>query len=84
MPCRRMHCATFTICVSACDEGCVCVPGVRPPIGISFWHFACVASNTGDEGSTPASFLNWNPPPGSGSGKLGTPWARMHLAYASA
>ena len=40
------------------------MPGPRPPIGISFWHFACAALNTGDEGSTPAPVLKWNPPPG--------------------
>src|ERR1700730_9694868 len=31
MPCRRMHCATFTICASACAEGCVVEPAPGRP-----------------------------------------------------
>ena len=49
--------------------------GRRP---MSFWHFACAALNAGDEGLIPAR-LRTALPPGFGSGKLGTPLARMHL-----
>jgi hypothetical protein len=49
---------------------------------MSFWHFACAALNPGEDGFVPA--LSWKPPsPGSGSGKLGKPLERMHLANAS-
>ena len=50
---------------------------------MNFWHFACAALNTGDVGLIPATVWNLAPPPGCGSGKLGTPFARIHLAKAS-
>jgi len=84
MPCRRMHCATFTICASACAEGWVVEPGPGgPPPGRSFRHFACAVLNGGDEGSIPVPTWKRKPPPAFGSGKLGTPLARMHSAYFS-
>jgi hypothetical protein len=43
-------------------------------------HFACAALNAGDEGFIPALAWKRKPPPAFGSGKLGTPLARMHLA----
>ena len=46
------------------------------PSGRNFWHFACAASNAGHERSVPAGI--WKPPLALGSGKLGTPWERMH------
>jgi hypothetical protein len=49
---------------------------------VLFWHFACAVLNAGDAESIPA--LKWKPPPGFGSGKLGTPLERMHSANASA
>jgi hypothetical protein len=39
--------------------------------------------NAGEEGSTPAAGLNVKPPLALGSGKLGTPLARMQRAYFS-
>ena len=85
MPCRRMHCATLSICASACAEGCVVVPGPGgPPPGSSFWHVARAALNAGDDGLSPAPAWKRKPPPAFGSGKLGTPLMRMHWAYFSA
>ncbi len=82
MPCRRMHCATLTIRASACEEGCVVEPGAgKPPPDVSFWHFDCAALNAGDEASIPAP--REKPPLALGSGKLGTPFERMHWAYFS-
>jgi hypothetical protein len=78
-----MHWATFTMCASHCAEGCVVEPGAGPS-GRSFWHFARAAWNAGDEGSTPVPAWKTKPPPALGSGKLGTPFARMHRAYFSA
>lgn len=46
-------------------------------------HFACAALNAGDE-MIPAPAWKAKPPPAFGSGKLGTPFERMHLANASA
>ena len=80
-PCRRMHSETFSICAIACAEGGGPEPGRPTPPDRSFWHFACAALNTVDEGSTPAP--SWKPPPGLGSGKFGKPLERMQLAYTS-
>ena len=46
------------------------------PAGRNSWHFACAASNSGDERSVPAGIRK--PPLALGSGKLGAPWERMH------
>ena len=84
IPCWRMHCAILTSLARVCAEGCVVEPGPGgPPPGRSFWHFARAALNAGDEGLIPAPTGKRNPPPGFGSGKLGTPLERMHLANAS-
>ncbi len=81
-PCWRMHCAILTSFAIVCAEGCVVEPGTGRPPPMSFWHFSCAALNAGDEGLIPAR-ENSPPRPGFGSGKLGTPLARMHLANAS-
>src|SRR5581483_3141780 len=79
-----MHCATFSSLASVCAVGWVWVPGSGGPLpASSFEHFTCASLNAGDERSTPFA-LNRKPPPGEGSGKLGTPLARMHLENASA
>src|ERR1700728_4160680 len=70
-----MHCATFTQCLSNSVEGCVCmfVPGAgNPPPGRSLSHFACAAAEL--------LGIALKPPLGPGSGKLGTPLARMQSA----
>jgi hypothetical protein len=54
-------------------------PPTPPPMSLA--HFDCAERNAGDEGKTPLP--SWKPPPGFGSGKLGTPLARMQLANAS-
>ena len=51
---------------------------------MSFWHFARAAVNAGAAKLTPAGMAKSAPPPGCGSGKLGTPLARMQFAYATA
>lgn len=85
MPWARMHCATVRNCASACAVTCggkLGPPG-PPGVGSSFPHLACAALNAGDE-MKPALAWNANPPPGAGSGNVGTPLARMHLANANA
>ena len=78
-----MHRAIRTSFVSVCDEGCVVVPGPgRPPPGSSARHFACAAWNAGDERFSPAP-TEEPPRRAAGSGKLGTPLARMHFENAS-
>jgi hypothetical protein len=80
-----MHSATFTICLNHSPEGCVFVPGPgNPPPGRSFWHFARAARTEGDEGSNPLPVWKRKLPLEFGSGKSGTPFARMHRAYFSA
>jgi hypothetical protein len=75
IPCRRMHWATLSIFASELAEGGGPEPG---PAGRNFWHFACAASNAGDERSVPAG--SRKPPLALGSGKSGTPLERMHCA----
>ena len=53
-------------------------------MGRSFWHFACAALNAGAAGLVPGGTEKATPPPRGGSGKLGTPLARMQFANASA
>jgi hypothetical protein len=83
-PCWRMHWAILSSFASVCAEGCVVEPGLagNPPV-MSFWHFACATLNAGAAGLFPTGMGNRAPPPGLGSGKLVTPFARMHLANAS-
>lgn len=78
-----MHSAIFSSFASVWADGCVCVPGPGgPPAGRSLWHLSWAALNAGADGSTPL-VLNVNPPPTFGSGKLGTPFARIHLENAT-
>jgi hypothetical protein len=78
-----MHRAILRNFASVCGEGFVVEPGPGgPPPGMSLWHFACAALNAGDVMS-PALAWKRKPPPAFGSGKLGTPLARMHLAKAT-
>src|ERR1700722_10790636 len=80
-----MHRAMFRNLASVCREGLVDEPGPGgPPPGMSFWHFACAALNRDDERSIPALAWKRKPPSAFGSGKLGTPLERMHLAKAIA
>ncbi len=52
--------------------------------GMKCRHFVCAVLNAGDVGFIPALVWKRKSPPAFGSGKLGTPLARMHLARASA
>ena len=81
--CWRMHTAILSSFVSVCAEGGGPESGL-PLSGRSFWHFALAALNAGAAGLAPAGISKSCPPPSGGSGKLGTPLARMHLANASA
>jgi hypothetical protein len=75
-----MHSAIRRSCAIVFAEGGGPEPGGPLP-GTSFSHFVCAASNAGAAGLDP---MGISPPcPGFGSGKLGTPLARMHLANAS-
>jgi hypothetical protein len=51
---------------------------------MSLAQVARAALNAGDDGLTEPLAGNTKPPPAAGSGKSGTPLARMHLANASA
>jgi|SRR5579884_79357 len=77
-----MHSATFTMCASHFGEGCVLEPSAGP--GMNLRHFACAACTAAEDGSIPVPGENWKPPPGLGSGKSGTPLARMQRANFSA
>ena len=65
-----------------CAEGAGPEPGGPLP-GMSFWHFAVAARNAGAAGLFPTG-TRTTPLSGVGSGKVGTPLARMHLANSSA
>jgi hypothetical protein len=78
-----MQSAILSSFASVSAEGWVFEPGPGGPPAISFWHFARAALTAGAEGLIPFA-LKTKPPPGCGSGKFGTPLARMHLANASA
>src|SRR5581483_5861460 len=79
-----MHAAALTLCASHCAAGCSTVPGPGRLPPMYFWHLAVAAFTAGDEGLSPLPAWKTNPPPGAGSGKLGTPWERMHWEYLSA
>ncbi len=81
--CWRMHTAILSSFVSVCAEGGGPASG-RSPSGRSFWHFARADLNAGAAGLAPAGISKSCPPPGCGSGKLGTPLARTQFANASA
>src|SRR6516164_5877088 len=78
-----MQSAILSSFASVSAEGWVFEPGPGGPPAISFWHFARAALTAGAGGLIPFA-LKTKPPPGRGSGKFGTPLARMHLANASA
>src|SRR5580693_9318754 len=82
-PWRRMQSAMRTSFATVCADGCVVDPGPGGPPPMSFWHFTCAALAAGAPRLSP-DVLKRKPRPGCGSGKLGTPLARMHLANASA
>src|SRR5271170_4608846 len=76
-----MHRAMLRNLASVCREGFVVEPGPGgPPPGMSLRHFACAALNAGDEGFISALAWKAKPPLPLGSGKLGRPLERMHLA----
>jgi hypothetical protein len=80
-PCPRMHTAILRNFSSVCADGLVDDPGPDGPPPMSFRHFACAAWNAGADVSTPVVLKSG--PWAFGSGKLGTPLARMHSANAS-
>ena len=86
MPRPRMHCETFSVRARVCLEGWVAWPGGGTPgRGWSCWHFTCAALNGGDKGSVPPGpGWSWKFPLAVGSGKVGTPLARIHAANSSA
>ncbi len=51
--------------------------------GSRFLQSVSAVSNAGDDGLFPATLAKLTPPFALGSGKLGTPWARMHRAKLS-
>ena len=61
-----------------------CCAGVKWGVGRSFRHFRIAAWNCGERGSMPLPEPNWREPPAPGSGKLATPFTRMHLENLSA
>lgn len=76
-PCLRMHWASASIAsLRLSDTG----PLGGPAPGISFAHAVCADRNAGDCGLDPDPGPIWIPLPEPGSGKFGTPWARMQLA----
>jgi hypothetical protein len=79
-----MHRAIRTSFDSVWAEGCVVEPGPGgPPPGRRFRHFARAAWKAGASGLVPGGRVNSTAPPALGSGKFGTPLARMHLENAS-
>src|ERR1700739_4225832 len=92
-----MHWAYFTSWLSAC---CCCPALIWAPTSsrwLQTWLAAVSWLLTGFDSWLPAELdprpldpppcwllLGWKSPLLSGSGKSGTPWERMHLAYASA
>src|SRR5579862_4376730 len=75
-PWARMHSASLSSsCLRASDPR----PPRGPPPGRSLKHTRWAAWNAGDAGLTPEPAWIWMPPPPEpGSGKFGTPCARMH------
>src|ERR1700683_524451 len=82
-PCWRMHRAILTSLASVWAEGCVLEPGPGGPPPRNFRHLAWAALNAGAAALAPAGMAKSAPLPGFGSGKSGTPLARIHLAKAS-
>ena len=80
-PWLRMHLAKAS---AAANWAFVGLRGPGPPPGRSLPHFLCAAWKAGDCGFNPEPGLISIPPPALGSGKFGTPLARMHPANFSA
>src|SRR5271155_1675695 len=70
-PCERMQVENFSACACAC--ACWAGLGALPP-PVYFWHFCDADWNCGEVGLMP---LPWITPCPLGSGKFGTPFARM-------
>jgi len=64
---------------SAAALSAACCAGVKWVVGRSFWHLRCVAWNWVERGSIPLLEPNVIAPLELGSGKLLTPFARMHF-----
>lgn len=78
-PCARMHLANPSAARNWLSVACT--PGAPP--GASFAHARRADLNDGDCGLIPAPARLIPPAPAFGSGKLGTPWARMQFANAT-
>jgi hypothetical protein len=78
IPCARMHCEMASMCaLTRADGG----PVDGPPPGSSCWQAVWAALKDGENGLIPdcrPMRILKPPPPDAGSGKLGTPWERMH------
>ena len=70
-----MHCEILSAASFACADG---GPVGGPPPGRRCLHFDCAALNAGESTLIPELDEIWMPPPPVGSGKFGTPSARMH------
>ena len=70
-----MHSEILSAASFACAEG---GPVGGPPPGRRCLHLDCAAWNAGEPGLIPEPDEMWIPPPPVGSGKFGTPSARMH------
>ena len=76
-PWRRMHSEILSVASFTCADG---GPLGGPPPGSRWVHFACAAWKAGEAGLIPEARPMRMPPPPLGSGKFGTPFARMHSA----
>ena len=72
-----MHSEILSVASFACADG---GPLGGPPPGSRWVHFACAAWKAGEAGLIPEPCAMRIPPPPLGSGKFGTPFARMHSA----
>jgi hypothetical protein len=73
-----MHSEVASIVLTSWAEGFRFRPG--PPPGSSVLQADWADWNAGDWGLTPEPAVIWTPPPDPGSGKFGTPCARMQSA----
>lgn len=79
-PCWRMHCANSSCWVLAWEDG---RDVLLPLVGSYFWQALLAAWKLGALGFMPLWVIDLELPLGLalGSGKLVTPWNRMHSAY---